>query len=51
MCGFCQAYKVTTKGKTIKRGKERDIMKRQTVTFKKNRSWTSDPNFFDDDDD
>lgn len=36
-----QAYKANTGGKTIKRGKERDVMKRKSITFKKNRTWTS----------
>jgi len=36
-----KAYKAKTGGKTIKRGKERDPMKRQALTLKKTRGWAS----------
>lgn len=36
-----QAYKANTGGKTVKRSKERDPMKRQALTLKKTRGWAS----------
>lgn len=36
-----QAYKVKSGGKTIKRGKERDPMKRKALTLKRTRGWAS----------
>ncbi|CAM9179658.1 unnamed protein product [Hapterophycus canaliculatus] len=35
------AYKANTGGKTVKRGRERDPMKRQALTLKKTRGWAS----------
>lgn len=36
-----QAYKANTGGKTIKRGKGRDPMKRKALTLRKTRGWAT----------